>query len=88
LFTRATRCCSRINCATVFSLTRHPASRRSAAIRGDPYEPRCAAKICPTSTANCRRRQRRLDASPSRHLSNQAWLTPNARHAAACEMLC
>ena len=29
--------------ATVFSLTRQPASRRSAVIRGEPYVPRCAA---------------------------------------------
>jgi hypothetical protein len=33
---RAARPCSRMSAATVFLLTRHPASRRSAVIRGDP----------------------------------------------------
>jgi hypothetical protein len=32
----AARCCSRITAATVFSLTRHPAARKSAVIRGEP----------------------------------------------------
>ena len=35
-FALATRCGSAITAATVFSLTRHPRSRRSAVIRGDP----------------------------------------------------
>jgi hypothetical protein len=35
-FRRAARPCSRITAATVFSLTVHPAARRSAVIRGDP----------------------------------------------------
>ena len=33
---RAARPCSRMIAATVFLLTVHPASRRSAVIRGDP----------------------------------------------------
>ncbi len=42
---RATRCCSRMSCATVFSLTRQPPSRD----RGNPRRPvgaRCAANSC------------------------------------------
>jgi hypothetical protein len=35
-FARATSPGSRISLATVFSLTRQPASRSSAVIRGDP----------------------------------------------------
>jgi hypothetical protein len=35
-FRRAVSPCSRMIAATVFWLTVHPASRRSAAIRGDP----------------------------------------------------
>src|SRR5204862_479817 len=42
-FARATKCCSRMIAATVFSLTRQPASRRSSVIRGEPYLPSCAA---------------------------------------------
>ncbi len=34
---RATKPCSAISLATVFSLNRHPSARRSAIIRGDPY---------------------------------------------------
>jgi hypothetical protein len=54
--------------ATVFSVTVQPASRRSSVIRGAPYVPWCAAKICPITIASCARRARRGDASPSRHL--------------------
>jgi len=36
---RAARPCSRMIAATVFLLTFHPAARRSAVIRGDPYLP-------------------------------------------------
>jgi hypothetical protein len=38
---RAARPSSRISAATVFWLTRHPASRRSAVILGEPYLPSC-----------------------------------------------
>jgi hypothetical protein len=54
--------------ATVFSLTRQPASRRSSVIRGEPYLPCRAAKICPIAAVSCARRACRGEESPSRHL--------------------
>jgi hypothetical protein len=53
---RAARPSSRINAATVFWLTRHPASRRSAVIRGDPYLPWCRAnsRLISAASRACR----------------------------------
>jgi hypothetical protein len=54
--------------ATVFSLTRQPASRRSAVIRGEPYLPWWAANNCLIAAVSCARRACCGDRSPSRHL--------------------
>jgi hypothetical protein len=67
-FRRAARPSSRITAATVFSLTFHPDSRRSAVIRGDPYVPRCAANSRRTSAASWSRRAALAGNVPSFHL--------------------
>ena len=55
-FRRAARPSSRISPATVFSLTRHPASLRSAVIRGEPYLPSCSRNRRSTSALSRSRR--------------------------------
>jgi len=68
LLRRAARCCSRMIWAPVFWLTRHPASLRSAVIRGDPYVPPCSANSRATSAASRRRRCAREPNVPPCHL--------------------
>ena len=53
-FRRAARPCSRISAATVFSLTRQPASRRSAVIRGRPVR----SPVSPEQPPDLRRQRR------------------------------
>jgi hypothetical protein len=65
---RAARPCSRMTAATVFWLTRHPAARRPAVIRGDPYVPRWALNRRRTSAASASRRADRGDSVRSFHL--------------------
>jgi hypothetical protein len=63
-FALAIRRCSRMILATVFSLTRQPASRRSSVIRGEPYLPWRAANSCRIAIVSCSRPARRGEASP------------------------
>jgi hypothetical protein len=85
---RAARPSSRITAATVSSLTRQPASRRSAVIRGEPYLPSCNANSRATSDASCCRRAARGGNVPCFHLQNQDRDTPSARHDNACGTRC
>jgi len=55
----AARPCSAIKAATVFLLTRHPASVRSAVIIGEPRLPWCASNSRRTSAASAARRAAR-----------------------------
>jgi len=64
----AARPSSRISPATVFSLTRHPAARRSAVIRGDPYLPWCTLNSRATSAFSRSRRCARGGNVPPRCL--------------------
>src|SRR5262249_17940606 len=85
-FRRATRPCSRISAATVFLLTRQPASRRPAVIRGAPYLPACSANKRATSAVSRSRRCARGGNAPPRHLQNQDRDTLSARQATTCGM--
>jgi len=67
-FRRAASPSSRSIAATVFSLTRHPASRKSAAIRGEPYLPPCSANNRATSALSRSRRCARGGSLSRRHL--------------------
>jgi hypothetical protein len=67
-FRRAASPSSRITWATVFSLTRRPVSRRSAAIRGDPYLPSCSSNSRRTSAFSRCRRAARGGNDPPYHL--------------------
>ena len=86
LLRRDARYCSRISVATVFLLTRQPASRRSAAIRGDPYLPSRAANSRATSAFSRCLRSARGSSWPSLCLQNQALEIPSARHDTATGM--
>ena len=68
---RAARPCSRISAATVFSLTRQPASRSALVIRGDPSLPSRRANSRATSALSRCRRAARGGSSPAFHLYNQ-----------------
>jgi len=65
---RAARPCPRISAATVFSLTRQPASRSALAIRGDPSLPSRCANNRATSAFSRSRRAARGGSRPSFHL--------------------
>jgi hypothetical protein len=52
----AARCWARISAATVFTLTRYPASRRSAVIIGEPRLPSCRPNKRAISAASLSRR--------------------------------
>jgi hypothetical protein len=64
----AARFCSRSSAATVFSLTRHPLSRRSAVILAAPYLPSCSRSRRATSAFSRSRRAARGAVLPSFHL--------------------
>jgi hypothetical protein len=67
-FRRAARRCSRIKAATVLSLTRQPASRKSAVILGEPYLPACSKNRRKTSALSRWRRAARGGSRPLAHL--------------------
>jgi len=67
-FCRAARPNSPIKPATVLLLTRQPASRRSAVIRGDPYLPACSANSRLISALSRSWRCARGGSAPPRHL--------------------
>jgi len=64
----AARPCSRISAATVFSLTLHPAARKSAVIRGELYVARWASNSRRTSAASATWRAAPGGSLPSFHL--------------------
>ena len=86
-FRRAASPCSRISPATVFSLSRQPASRSAAVIRGDPTRYRMANSLA-ISAFSRSRHAARGGSSPSFHLQDQDWDTPSARQDTACGTPC
>jgi hypothetical protein len=73
----ATRWWSAMSRATLFSLTRHPSSRRSARMRGDPYILRCPGNSVAPHSPSAARRGRRSEVA-----ALAAWRTRPARSAA------
>jgi hypothetical protein len=67
-FRLAASSCSRIRPATVFSLTRQPASRSAAVIRGDPSFPSRSPNSRAISALSRSRRAARGGSTPSFHL--------------------
>jgi len=67
-FRRAASPIWRISAATVFSLTRQPASRSAAVIRGDPSLPCRSANSLAISAFSRSRRAARGGSTPSSHL--------------------
>ncbi len=87
---RATRLCRRIESATVFSDTFHPASRRSACNRGEPCRRSAASNPALTAASSARRRSSVAVRPPPglvarlSHLYSQEIDTPSSAQASVC----